>query len=84
MPGFIQLVSISGIDDLLYHFSDLVLDSSRRELRRGEHRVPLEPQVFEAAAPEPFARSLMNQSEFRHVTHDGWLDRGHARQRYGP
>jgi TolB-like protein len=32
---------------LLYYFSDLVLDSSRRELRRGEDQVPLEPQVFD-------------------------------------
>jgi TolB-like protein len=32
---------------LLYSFSDLVLDSSRRELRRGEHQIPLEPQVFD-------------------------------------
>ena len=45
--GSILLVRVRGIDDLLYHFSDLVLDSSRRELRRGEHRVPLEPQVFD-------------------------------------
>jgi TolB-like protein len=32
---------------LLYYFNDLVLDSSRRELRRGEHQIPLEPQVFD-------------------------------------
>jgi TolB-like protein len=32
---------------LLYYFSDLALDTSRRELRRGEHQIPLEPQVFD-------------------------------------
>jgi TolB-like protein/tetratricopeptide (TPR) repeat protein len=32
---------------LLYYFNDLVLDSGRRELHRGEHRVALEPQVFD-------------------------------------
>jgi len=32
---------------LLYYFSDLVLDTSRRELRRADDRVPLEPQVFD-------------------------------------
>lgn len=32
---------------MLYYFSDFVLDSNRRELRRGEGHVPLEPQVFD-------------------------------------
>ena len=32
---------------MLYHFSDFVLDSSRRELRRGQQQVALEPQVFD-------------------------------------
>jgi TolB-like protein/Tfp pilus assembly protein PilF len=32
---------------LLYHFSDFVLDSGRRELRHGDGLVPLEPQVFD-------------------------------------
>jgi TolB-like protein/tetratricopeptide (TPR) repeat protein len=32
---------------LLYHFSDFVLDSGRRELRRGEDHVAVEPQVFD-------------------------------------
>ncbi|WP_407179389.1 winged helix-turn-helix domain-containing protein [Bradyrhizobium sp. STM 3562] len=32
---------------MLYVFSDFVLDSSRRELRRGQDQVPLEPQVFD-------------------------------------
>ncbi len=32
---------------MLYYFSDLVLDSSRRELRRGEDQIRLEPQVFD-------------------------------------
>jgi len=32
---------------LLHYFSDLVLDSSRRELRRGKQQIPLEPQVFD-------------------------------------
>jgi DNA-binding winged helix-turn-helix (wHTH) protein len=32
---------------LLYYFSDFVLDTSRRELRRAEDRIPVEPQVFD-------------------------------------
>jgi DNA-binding winged helix-turn-helix (wHTH) protein len=32
---------------LLYHFSDLVLDSSRRELRRRKQQILPEPQVFD-------------------------------------
>jgi TolB-like protein/tetratricopeptide (TPR) repeat protein len=32
---------------LLYYFSYFVLDTSRRELRRAEDRIPLEPQVFD-------------------------------------
>ena len=35
------------VQDLLYHFSDFVLDSSRRELRRGEELIAIEPQVFD-------------------------------------
>jgi TolB-like protein/Flp pilus assembly protein TadD len=32
---------------LLYHFNDFVLDPDRRELRRGDHLVAVEPQVFD-------------------------------------
>lgn len=32
---------------MLYCFSDFVLDTGRRELRRGGDRIPLEPQVFD-------------------------------------
>jgi TolB-like protein/Flp pilus assembly protein TadD len=32
---------------LLYHFNDFVLDDRRRELRRGEDQIPVEPQVFD-------------------------------------
>ena len=32
---------------MLFYFSDFVLDSSRRELRRGQQQVALEPQVFD-------------------------------------
>jgi TolB-like protein len=32
---------------LIYYFSDFVLDTSRRELCRGEDQIPLEPQVFD-------------------------------------
>jgi hypothetical protein len=32
---------------LIYYFSDFVLDTSRREMRRGEDHIPLEPQVFD-------------------------------------
>ena len=32
---------------MIYHFNDFVLDISRRELRRGEDDIPLEPQVFD-------------------------------------
>ena len=38
---------LARVDGLLYYFSDLVLDSSRRELRRGADQIPLEPQVFD-------------------------------------
>jgi DNA-binding winged helix-turn-helix (wHTH) protein len=30
-----------------FHFSDHLLDSDRRELRRGEDRIAIEPQVFD-------------------------------------
>ena len=43
----IRLARANGVDDLLYYFSDLVLDASRRELRRREDQIPLEPQVFD-------------------------------------
>jgi TolB-like protein len=33
--------------DLLYRFEDYVLDTGRRELRRGLGLVPIEPQVFD-------------------------------------
>jgi TolB-like protein len=36
-----------GIDDLLCHFSDLVIDTDRRELRRGNDLIAVEPQVFD-------------------------------------
>jgi DNA-binding winged helix-turn-helix (wHTH) protein len=32
---------------LIYYFSDFVLDTGRREMRRGENQIPLEPQVFD-------------------------------------
>ena len=32
---------------LLYHFDDIVLDIDRRELRRGDSLVAVEPQVFD-------------------------------------
>ena len=32
---------------MLYYFSDFVLDTGRREMRRGENQIPLEPQVFD-------------------------------------
>lgn len=32
---------------MLYHFNDFVLDPGRRELRRGDHLVAVEPQVFD-------------------------------------
>jgi TolB-like protein/Flp pilus assembly protein TadD len=32
---------------LLYHFNDFVLDTSRRELRRSDRLVAVEPQVFD-------------------------------------
>jgi TolB-like protein/Tfp pilus assembly protein PilF len=32
---------------LLYFFEDFVLDSDRRELRRGATRIPVEPKVFD-------------------------------------
>jgi TolB-like protein/tetratricopeptide (TPR) repeat protein len=36
-----------GLKILLYHFSDLVLDPGRRELRRGDNHIAVEPQVFD-------------------------------------
>src|SRR5690348_16413697 len=33
--------------DLFYRFEDDVLDTSRRELRRGEELLAVEPQVFD-------------------------------------
>ena len=30
-----------------FHFSDHLLDLDRRELRRGEDRIAIEPQVFD-------------------------------------
>ena len=30
-----------------FHFSDHLLDTDRRELRRGEDKIALEPQVFD-------------------------------------
>ena len=36
-----------GVDDLIYYFSDFVLDTSRRELRRAKDLIALEPQVFD-------------------------------------
>jgi len=35
------------VPGLLYRFSDLVMDTSRRELRRGQQLVAIEPQVFD-------------------------------------
>jgi TolB-like protein len=32
---------------MIYYFSDFVLDTGRREMRRGENQIPLEPQVFD-------------------------------------
>ena len=32
---------------MLYHFNDFVLDTGRRELRRGDRLVAVEPQVFD-------------------------------------
>ena len=32
---------------MIYYFNDFVLDISRRELRRGDDHIPLEPQVFD-------------------------------------
>jgi len=32
---------------LLYYFSEFVLDTSRRELRRGDAQIAIEPQVFD-------------------------------------
>ena len=32
---------------MTYHFNDLTLDSERRELRRGDVLVAVEPQVFD-------------------------------------
>jgi TolB-like protein/Flp pilus assembly protein TadD len=45
LPARVGLVG--RIDDLLYHFSDLVLDTERRELRHGNEAVAVEPQVFD-------------------------------------
>ena len=35
---------------LLFHFADCSLDVDRRELRRGDERVEVEPQVFDLLA----------------------------------
>ena len=32
---------------MLYHFNDFVLDTNRRELRRGDELISVEPQVFD-------------------------------------
>ena len=32
---------------MLYHFSEFVLDTNRRELRRGNGHIAIEPQVFD-------------------------------------
>jgi len=32
---------------LLYYFNDFTLDPNRRELRRGQQQIALEPQVFD-------------------------------------
>src|ERR1700730_12800026 len=37
----------SGAPFVLYRFDDFVLDSTRRELRRGDSLVAVEPQVFD-------------------------------------
>ena len=37
----------AGLSVLLYRFEDLVLDTNRRELRRGHGLVAVEPQVFD-------------------------------------
>ena len=36
-----------GAPHLLYFFEDFALDSDRRELRRGQNLVGVEPQVFD-------------------------------------
>ena len=38
---------VSGAEVLLYHFSEFVLDTNRRELRRGNGHIAIEPQVFD-------------------------------------
>jgi DNA-binding winged helix-turn-helix (wHTH) protein len=35
------------IDNFLDYFGDFVLDTNRRELRRAEDHIPVEPQVFD-------------------------------------
>ena len=47
MLGCLSRQGSAGIDDLPYHFNDFVLDSNRRELRRGADQIPVEPQVFD-------------------------------------
>ncbi len=42
-----QACGAQGISNLLYSFEDFVLDSDRRELRRGGGAVVLQPQVFD-------------------------------------
>ena len=32
---------------MIYHFEDFALDVDRRELRRGDELIPVEPQVFD-------------------------------------
>jgi TolB-like protein len=36
-----------AVSTLLYHFNNFILDPGRRELRRDDHLVALEPQVFD-------------------------------------
>ena len=42
-----RLAGAGGVWNLPYHFSDFVLDTGRRELRRGEDQIAVEPQVFD-------------------------------------
>src|ERR1700721_1349152 len=41
------MITASGAPVLLYRFDDFVLDSTRRELRRGDSLVAVEAQVFD-------------------------------------
>ena len=40
-------VAVSGISKLLFFFEDFALDCNRRELRRGNELLSVEPQVFD-------------------------------------